>query len=91
MAVKVSVNGTTAGVSLGRGDGQLAQMRAAIGGGYVTPLAVTLEGPDGPQQATMWCDDDGMMKGLPVNPLASQIAGQRILGDVLLSSPGEVN
>lgn len=32
----------------------------------------------------VWCDEEGMMKGLPVNATASRLAGRVILGPALL-------
>jgi hypothetical protein len=34
----------------------------------------------------MWCDEEGMLKGSPLNIRASVIAGRHIFGNVILTS-----
>lgn len=50
-----------------------------IVGGYVELVMLA----NGDQ---LYCDEDGISKGLGVNPKASRIARQTILGDVLILS-----
>jgi hypothetical protein len=38
---------------------------------------------------TMWCDEEGMLKGSPLNIRASVIAGRHIFGNVILTGGKE--
>lgn len=52
---------------------------------YVYDLAINHSPITRGQKAVMCVNEQGMMLGLPVNEQASKIAGQEILGDVLLT------
>lgn len=59
-----------------KGGDTLEEWQGAIGGGYLE--AVYLDGK------VMFVDEDGLMKQLPYNLMASGLAGRDIVGDVLV-------
>ncbi len=65
---------------------RLEQMREAIGGGYVE-FVRTIDTFN--KQRIMVVDDSGLIKDLPLNKIASVMAGRQIVGDVLLLTPEE--
>jgi hypothetical protein len=69
---------------------QLDELRAAIGGGYIEHVTLA----DG---RAMICDEEGHLKGLPLNKLASVlyyqaggVPGCPVVGDVLVCDPGMI-
>lgn len=59
---------------------KLAQMRGIISAKSVTPLKVKWKGKD----TTLWCDEDGLPRGLMINEQASLVAGRMLVGDVII-------
>lgn len=53
-----------------------------IVGGWIEHVPL----PDG---RCMWVNEEGLMKGLPYNPQASEMAGRRIVGPVAITPPEE--
>lgn len=62
----------------------LDEMRAAVGGGYVRPLYVQGRPGGRKDMLVMLVDEDGALKGQPFNAAASLVAGQPIVGDVVV-------
>lgn len=66
-------------------DGSLRALQTLVGG-YVE--AVDLRDTDG---ITAWCNEEGLLKGLPVNPTATRVLQQAgcgvelIVGDVVIT------
>jgi len=62
----------------------LKEMQGFVGG-YIEMLQLQ----DG---RIMWCNEEGKLKGLPVNSLATSACKyfDTIVGDVLITEPGEV-
>lgn len=58
----------------------LEGMRAAIGGGWLECLRI---GND----AELYFDEEGLLKKMPLNVLATRMAGQPIVGDAFLVGP----
>jgi hypothetical protein len=52
-------------------------------GGYVERLSIPESGG-----SVMLVDEDGISRGLPLNPNASEVAGRRIYGEALLLPRG---
>ena len=55
----------------------------AVVGGYIEAVSIPRS------TRTMWVNEEGLLKGLPLNEEASQLAKQRIVGDVLVSKESE--
>ncbi len=53
-----------------------------IAGGFIRSVK-TLDGRE------MWVNEDGLLKGLPVNPEASKLAGCLIVGNVAVVGEGK--
>lgn len=53
-----------------------------IVGGYIEHVPL----PDG---RSMWVNEEGLMRGLPYNPQASEMAGRMIVGPVAITPPEE--
>lgn len=47
--------------------------------------------PHMPRNRAMVCNEEGLIHKLPLNRLASAIAGQPIVGDVVVGTPRELN
>ena len=87
--VKVSTEGQAEVVEMGEDlVGKLGVMQEIIGG-YIERIPMLMHGV-----YSYWCDEEGHIKELPKNDFASYLAGQVIVGTVLmLMSPtpdGEV-
>jgi hypothetical protein len=54
------------------GKPDLDEMRAKIGGGYIQVVPKWQQLPDG-RKCVAFCDEDGRMKGLPVNDAATAL------------------
>lgn len=57
----------------------LKEMQKIVGG-FIEPVKL----PPGNGHKKMVVNEEGRLQGLPVNQKASRIAGQRIVGDVLV-------
>jgi len=67
-------------IELGATDAEhLATLRGIVGG-FVECVTLPVE-----PTVTLWCNEDGMRLQLPLNPYATAMAGQPILGDVVLA------
>lgn len=78
LAVLIEVDGSVTGVDLDHGK-ILEDAREHIRG-WPTVVKVRRKG----KIVDMLCDEEGAPKGLPVNPLASVIAHQPIVGSVII-------
>lgn len=56
-------------------NGELSTLQNAVGG-YVEAIYLG--------DLVMWVNEEGLLQGLPENIAASMIAGQRIVGDVVI-------
>jgi hypothetical protein len=61
----------------------LTQLQKAVGG-YIELIKSYREG-------IMFADEDGNMKGRQMNVMASSLAGQKIVGDVVIGSVEELS
>ena len=59
----------------------LEEMQAAVGG-YIERVVI-------PKVGEMYVDEEGLLKGKPINQMASLIAGMPIVGDVLIVRRGK--
>jgi hypothetical protein len=77
----IRVDGTSEDVLPEKGKRfSLAELQKMVGG-YVERLKL-------PGRAVMIVNEDGFPRGLPENPVASQIAGRSIVGDVVVLPSG---
>ena len=77
--VKVSTEGQAEVVEMGEDlVGELDVMREIIGG-YIERIPMLMRGV-----YSYWCDEEGHIKELPKNDFASYLAGQVIVGTVLM-------
>lgn len=77
----VKVDGTTILVVPNKGTRFTLKEVQEIVGGYVERVRL-------PHKAVMLVDEEGKLKSKPVNQAASEVAGQTIVGDVLLLPHG---
>ena len=82
MAVLIKTDGGTESVDLIQGSAQLDQLQTMVGG-YIEQVRLR-NGDD------MWVNEDGTRLKLGANELASEIAGRDIVGNVVVTYPGEV-
>lgn len=82
MASIIKADGETESVDIVKGNAQLDQLQTLVGG-YIEHLRLS-DGDD------MWMNEDGLRLGLAPNMLASLIAEQSIVGDVVVTNLGEV-
>jgi len=82
MASIIKTDGGTQSVDLVRGNAQLKQLQTIVGG-YIQQVRLH-NGDD------MWVNENGWSLGLELNPLACEIANREIVGDVIVTYPGEV-
>ncbi len=68
-AVAVTVSGDLRELDLGSGAGQIDALYRAIGGRDLDMLIVT-------PQLLLWVDDQGLVNGSPVNPVAAALLSQ---------------
>ena len=61
----------------------LEALKGAIGGGWIEIVRI-------PKGMILVIDEEGLLKGMPFNRAASQLAGQPIVGDALLCSASDV-
>lgn len=89
MATLLHTDGTA--TELAPRNGQrftLAELQEVVGG-YIE---IVLRGRAIPRGSCLVVNEEGMLDGLPVNERASEMAGQTIVGNVLVASyPGEVD
>jgi len=88
MAQIFKVNGQIENVTPNQGEElSLEQLQGAVEG-YIELVPII-----NPQYTNkiMFCNEDGIRLGKELNLNASNIAGQRILGDVILCDKGEVS
>ena len=77
--VKVSTEGKAEVVEMGEDlVGKLGVMQEIIGG-YIERIPMLMHGV-----YSYWCDEEGHIKELPKNDFASYLAGQVIVGTVLM-------
>lgn len=77
--VKVSTEGQAEVVEMGEDlVGKLGVMQEIIGG-YIERIPMLMRGV-----YSYWCDEEGHIKELPKNDFASYLAGQVIVGTVLM-------
>ena len=77
--VKVSTEGQAEVVEMGEElVGKLGVMQEIIGG-YIERIPMLMHGV-----YSYWCDEEGHIKELPKNDFASYLAGQVIVGTVLM-------
>jgi hypothetical protein len=62
-------------------DTQLAQMQEAVGG-----LIEAYNDPEEDRPITFWVNEEGLIQQLPLNMVASILAGHRLHGDVVITS-----
>ena len=62
-------------------DTQLVQMQHAVGGSIER-----YQDPTEDRQVHFWVNEDGIIKNLPLNMVASILAGHRLHGDVVITS-----
>lgn len=62
-------------------DTQREQMQEAVGG-----LIERYQDPTEDRQVHFWVNEDGIGKNLPLNMVASILAGHRLLGNVVITS-----
>lgn len=75
-------------VLLGEGEGgrlTLDQMQAAVGG-YIELIRFL-----NAEWAYLVVNDEGLLKGLPRNTLASIVANQPIVGTAIIATPAEID
>lgn len=85
MATLIHTTGQQLEVKPDNGTGfSLKEVQAMIGG-YVELVPSTLA----MQNRRMLVDEDGLLKELPYNAIASRIAGRKIVGSVLLVTHAE--
>lgn len=87
MAKLIKVNGETATFTLPRKSGgreRLTAMQEAVGG-YIEYVYIN-RGRD-----VLVVNEEGRLIGLPINPAASLLAGQAIVGDALLLAAREAS
>jgi hypothetical protein len=82
MASIIKADGGTESVDLVQGNAQLDQLQTIVGG-YIEQVRLR-NGDD------MWVNEDGGRLKLEANGLASEIAEQDIVGNVVVTYPGEV-
>jgi hypothetical protein len=75
---KLSINGTEEEMQ----DTSLESMQKTVGG-YIEIVYL----PDG---RMMVVDEEGLLKNKDLNIVASQLAGQQIVGDVIIAENGEI-
>ena len=78
MARIIKVDGTSEEIE----NMSFADMQAAVGG-YVAVINL-------PKGKILVVDEDGLPKQKPINVTASTIAGQMIVGDVVLANQGDI-
>lgn len=77
--VKISTEGEAEVVEMGEGlVGKLDVMQEIIGG-YIERIPMLMRGV-----YSYWCDEEGHIKVLPKNDFVSYLAGQVIVGTVLM-------
>lgn len=64
--------------------GTLEEMQAIVGG---LIQQVPHFHSFGGRRCTAWCNEEGLILGLPFNPRASEYCGQRLVGTVFFSRP----
>ena len=82
MASIIKTDGGTQSVDLVQGNAQLKQLQTIVGG-YIEQVRLH-DGDD------MWVNEEGQRLNLEHNTLASEIAKRDIVGDVIVTYPGEV-
>ena len=76
--ITIKVDGTRSVESVETID--LDFLQEAVGG-YIEAVGLSS------YEATMYVNEEGLIRGLPMNPLASEIAGQLLVGDVVIVGP----
>jgi hypothetical protein len=88
-AVAVDPSGDVRDIDLGSGHGQIDALYRAIGSHHLDMLTVT-------PQLLMWVDDQGLVTGSPVNPVATALLTQiprprshPVRGTVVFTGPAD--
>lgn len=86
MAAIIRASGAVEQVQVPEGDATLAFMQAAVGGWIEAVPVLNQAG----RFVAMFANEDGRGRGLQYNLMASELAGQTILGDVLVGTRKEL-
>lgn len=87
MAKWIKTNGETIEVNPKNGtDYSLEELQGFVGG-YIEIIEINIGFAKG---KLMVVNEEGKIDGLPLNTMATLIAGQAIVGNVLVCKPGEV-
>jgi hypothetical protein len=78
----ITVEGAKKEVIPGNGKKLTLKEMQAIVGGYIERVVI-------PKVGDMYVDEEGLLKGKPVNQMASLAAGRMIVGDVLIVRRGK--
>ena len=54
-----------------------------IVGGYIEHVGIQGVGD-------LWCNEEGLLQGLPINHAATQLTGMPVVGDVIIERRGEI-
>ena len=80
-ALVIRADGTMVVIDMPAEDKLLEEMQSRVDG---LIEAVRLE-----TDVTMWVNEEGLIRGLPVNPLASALHGAVITGDVIITGTND--
>lgn len=81
MAYVIEVTGVCNPVKPAGKKFTLAELQAAIGGGYIEAVPGT--------NGRVYCDEEGRLKDLPFNVSASVKYGRRLVGKVMVLEQGD--
>jgi len=84
MALLIKVDGTRVEVKGDNPDGILSyeQLKEAVGGGYIQSVACDPAVTGGYDH--FYCDEEGKLKGFPINRAATDLSTLTMVGDVLV-------
>jgi hypothetical protein len=89
MASIIKSDGSTERIALLKGNAQLNQLQTIVGG-YIEHVRLQAHVGNNFSES-MWVNEDGYRLNLQHNALASEIARVPVVGDVVLTYPGEVD
>lgn len=75
-ALRIDIDGTTEVLDFTR-ETEYETIRQGIGGGYIESF------PTSDPRVLGWCDEEGKLKGLAYNPLATRLADGLMAGDFI--------
>lgn len=64
-------------------NGDLKTLQDAVGG-YIEAVTIT-------PNMTMFCNEEGLLRGLPLNIMATGMSGRHIVGDVVVAVEKETS